>query len=479
MLLLGLGILLFSGYAITLRGRHLEPRKAVHLLGEQRLIAGGPAALRLIGWDLKWDRPLSITRVNLKLLRKPSLKVTLARLHPANSIVHLNVKIPAWPAGPAILLAEIESELGPLTMESQVWLDPYTRTRLRMVPPDRELSKAPVLISEGAGHSREPNPLDENRPSNFVLFPGGGRLTSSHTSRLLIRVLDSRGRPVTGDLRVDDQEPGVLDPEGFAQVAIAEGRSPGRLRLAFEGDSGRLAGELLLSSHPTQLDLAVDRVLVRSGQNLGLQLRSLSSAQSAYLEAWWPGGWWHTSGIELIDGRASSQLAIPPEVTGPLLIRVRGDPFGLGQARREKVVVAGGHGVPTPEQALAQLRKLPADQGFWQAVGVMSSGERWLSALLSRVKTDEAALPELQNGSQAERALVAGRKADLQRFGLGFSGVVSALAWLVVAWLLLGQVWRMRSQPMARKRSWRWAVSGLAVVTLALGGGWFWLYWGG
>ena len=94
MLLLGLCVVLFAGYAITLRGHRLQPRKVVTLLGEKKLLPGKPAAFRLLGWDLKWERPLRVKRVDLELLRKPGPASALARLYPDDPVVDLNVSLP-------------------------------------------------------------------------------------------------------------------------------------------------------------------------------------------------------------------------------------------------------------------------------------------------------------------------------------------------------------------------------------------------
>jgi hypothetical protein len=481
MLLLGLGILLFSGYAITLRGRHLEPRRAIHFLGERQLLPGKPAAFRLIAWDMKWEKGLPVSRVDLELAREPGLKASLARKSPNRAIVHMNVVIPDWLPGRATLRAKIETELGPLALETEVWLDPRSTARLRLVPPARELKHKPVLFREGAGQVREPVPADDTRaPSTFAMFPQGGRLTSTFATRLLIRVADSQGRAVPGELQVDDQKPQEVDQDGLAEVVITEGIVPRRLHLTFGGETGRLTGEVSLIGNPSQLDLAVDRILVQAGTDLGLHVRSLSPAQTVYLEGWWPGGWIHSAELETVDSRGSGRLKIPPGIAGPLLVRISGDAFGRGKARRELAVMSGGNTVPTFEQGFAHLRGLEADPGFWETLSGLAPGERSLGALLSRIKTrtDEGPLPELVNGSQAEQAVVARRKSDLQQFGLGLSGLVSALAWLVVAWLLLSQAWRMRSQKISSRRSWTTALLALGVVTLALAGGWIWLYWG-
>ena len=71
----------------------MQPRKVVTLLGEKKLLPGKPAAFRLLGWDLKWERPLRVKRVDLELLRKPGPASALARLYPDDPVV---VKYLEW-----------------------------------------------------------------------------------------------------------------------------------------------------------------------------------------------------------------------------------------------------------------------------------------------------------------------------------------------------------------------------------------------
>jgi len=105
-------LLLFAGYAIVLHGRRLRPRKAITLLGEKMLAAGGPAAFRLVAFDLLQGRPLGIERVELSISRGKDLHKMLARVSPGGSIADLNVRLPEWPQGDAQLRLAIETGLG-------------------------------------------------------------------------------------------------------------------------------------------------------------------------------------------------------------------------------------------------------------------------------------------------------------------------------------------------------------------------------
>jgi len=482
MLLAGLALLLFAGYAITLRVRSLAPRKAVHLLGERVLVPGAPAAFRLVGWDRKWEKPLELSRVRLSLDRSPGKRAVLARTWPGAAVAHLNTRIPGWPRGPAVLRAELDTPRGGLVLEAEVILDPEAASRMRLVPPHKELVYAPALISEGAAAGSEPGSQASQRtPAVFVLFPAGGRLSSSFATRLLVRVLDRRGRPVAGRLEAGEAPGQPVDPDGFALVTVAAGGKPGKLSLSFDGEPGRLAGEVALQHTPAQLDISTPRLLVAAGRPLALELRALSQDATLYLEAWWAGGWCASAETRLRAGAGRANLPLPSGIEGPVVVRARDDPFGGGKAVRDTFVLAGRSGSPDAAEGLGMLRRLPAAPGFWKQAGALSDSERTLAAVLSRVRLEAESLPLLADGTRAEREAVARRKERVRRFGLGLAAGVSLIAWLVVAWLLLGAVRAARTgqarEVAVRRRALPVALGALAVLALALSGGWVLLWW--
>jgi hypothetical protein len=428
---------------------------------------------------MKWERPLELTRVDVALQRPPGQTKTLTRLAPASSVVHLNTRIPEWPGGPATLHVEVDSELGALVLEAEVWLKPGSESRVQLISPRKELARKQVLIQEGAGGSRESGPAEGGSPAAFLFFPSGGRLSTTFSTRLLVKTLDREGRPARGSLQLDGNEEQKADSDGIVEVLVAEGGAPRKLRLNFEGEQGRLSGTAYLVGEPTQLDAAAGELLVRAGRSTTVHLRSLAASALLYLEAWWLHGWCYTGQVKTRDGEARCEIPVGPGIQGPLVVRVRDNPFGEGKARRDVVVLVGKHGLPTLQDGLTQLRKLPADEGFWESFGQMSSGERNLRALLSRVSAEPVLLPQLADGSEAERQAVTRKKADLRAFGLGASALVSVIAWLAVARLLLGTILaERRARPgSSRKRLLGFALGALSVTALALGGGWFLLRW--
>jgi hypothetical protein len=461
LLLIGLCVVLFAGYALTLRGRRLQPRKVVTLLGEKRLLPGKPAAFRLVGCDLKWERPLAVSRVDLELERKPGLTVALARLYPKTAVVDLNTRLPDWPRGPATLRARVDTEHGETVLEAPVELDPALVSRLRLVPPSAELKQAPVIIQQGTGAGVEGG--DPARaPAGVTFFPLGGSVSSSFPSRVLVRIVDRSNRPAR-----------PADEEGFVEVVTRPGDSPGKLKLSFEGPDGRLDGEASLHSTPAQIDAAVGSPLVPAGRPLAVHLRTLSPAAAVHLDAWWPGGWCYSGGVSTEGGRATVGVDVPAGVEGPLVIRARGDPFGQGSAVRDVTVIAGRGRPPTSVEGWASLRRLPAEEGFWNQVQGIGEGPRGLQALLSRVRAPAGPLPELADSSAREAEAIAGRKADLIAFGRGMVVVTSGVIWLAVAGLLLLAVRRTPKEQ--RKRSLVTALIALVVCGVALGGGLFWL----
>lgn len=462
LLLIGLCVVLFAGYALTLRGRRLQPRKVVTLLGEQRLLSGSPTAFRLVGWDLKWERPLSVLRVDLELERKPDQTVALARLYPKSPVVDLNTRLPDWPRGPATLRARVDTELGEVVLEAPVELDPAMVSRLRLVPPSKELKQAPVIIQQGTGAGVEGG--DPARaPAGVTFFPLGGSVSSSFPTRVLIRIVDRSNRPAR-----------PADEEGFVEVVTRPGDSPGKLKLSFAGPDGRLDGEASLHSTPAQIDAAVGGLLVPAGRSLAVSLRTLSPSAAVYLDAWWSGGWCYAGGVKTEDGSATAAVEIPAGIEGPLVIRARGDPFGQGSAWRDVMVIAGRGRPPAPAEGWAFLRRLPAKQGFWNQVRGIGDGPRGLQALLSRVRAPAGPLPELANSSAREAEAIAGRRADLMAFGRGMAAVTSGVIWLAVAGLLLLAVRRTPKEQ--RRRSLITALVALVVCAVALGGGLFWLF---
>ena len=462
LLLTGLCVVLFAGYALTLRGRRLQPRKVVTLLGERRLLSGKPAAFRLVGWDLKWERPLSVSRVDLELERKPGQSVALARLYPKSPVVDLNTRLPDWPRGPATLRARVDTELGEVALEAEVELDPALVSRLRLVPPSIELKQDPVIIQQGTGAGVEGGDPDR-APAGVTFFPLGGSVSSSFPSRVLIRIVDRSNRPAR-----------PADEEGFIEVVTRPGGSPGKLKLSFEGPDGRLDGEANLQSAPAQIDAAVGGLLVPAGRPLAVSLRTLSPSAAVYLDVWWSGGWCYAGGVKTEEGRATVAVEIPAGIEGPLVIRARGDPFGQGSAWRDVKVIAGRGRPPAPAEGWAALRRLPAKQGFWNQVRGIGDGPRGLQALLSRVRVPEGPLPQLADSSVREMEAIAGRKADLITFGRGMVAVTSGIIWLAVAGLLLMAVRRTPKEQ--RRRSLITALIALLVCGITLGGGLFWLF---
>jgi hypothetical protein len=460
LLLSGLCVVLFAGYAITLRGRRLQPRKVFTLLGEKQLLPGKPAAFRLVGYDLKWERPLRVTRVDLELSRKPGPTVALARLVPDDPVVDLNVQLPDWPAGPATLRARVETDLGDTLLEAPVELDPGVLSRLRLVPPSAEWEQAPVVLQQGT--------------AGVLFFPLGGSVSSSFPTRVLVRVVDGSNRPAPGTLRIGEREAQRVDGEGFVEVVTREGGSPGRLKLSFEGRDGRLDGEARLHSAPAQIDAAAGGPLVPAGRPLAVHLRTLSASADLYLDAWWSGGWCYSGGAKSEDGRAVASVDVPAGIEGPLVIRARGDPFGQGGAVRDVAFLAGRGRPPTRAEGLAHLRRLPAEEGFWNQARGIGDGPRGLQAILSRVKAPQGPLPELADSRAREEAAVAGRKKDLIAFGRGMAAVTSGVIWLAVAGLLLPAVKKTKKDQ--RRRSLFTALTALLVCGIALGAGLFWLF---
>jgi hypothetical protein len=473
LLLIGLCVVLFAGYALTLRGRRQQPRKVVTLLGERQLLPGKPAAFRLVGWDLKWERPLAVSRVDLELERKSGQTVALARLYPKNPVVDLNVRLPDWPRGPATLRARVDTELGEIVLEAPVELDPQVTSRLRLIPPSQELKQAPVIIQQGSGAGVEGGDPSK-APAGIKLFPLGGSVSSSFSSRILVQVVDRSNRPASGNLQVGEQEDSPADEEGFVEVVTRPGGNPGKLKLSFAGPNGKLDGEVRLLSTPAQIDLAVGSLLVPAGRPLVVQLRSMSPSAALHLDAWWSGGWCYTGGVKSEDGRATAAMDVPAGVEGPLVIRVRGDPFGQGSAVREAAVIAGRGRPPSNVEGWAFLRRLPAEQGFWNQAQGIGDGPRGLQALLSRVRAPAGPLPELVDSRSREEQAIAERKADLITFGRGMVAVTSGVIWLAVAGLLLMAVRRTPKEQ--RRRSLITALIALVVCGVALGGGLFWLF---
>ncbi len=473
LLLIGLCVVLFAGYAITLRGRRLQPRKVITLLGERRLLPSRPAAFRLVGWDLKWERPLRITRVDLNLFRPPGTEAALARRHSDLPVVDLNVRLPGWPAGPAVLRARVDTELGETVLEAPVELDPDSRFRLRLLPPSAELKRAPVFIRQGAGAAVE-GASGGDAPAGVVFFPLGGSLSSSFPTRVLVRVVDRDREPVAGALRVNQREVSPADRDGFFEVVVREGGTAGRLKLSVKGTGGSLDGQAWLHSTPSQIDAAVGGLRVQAGRPLTVRLRTLSDSAGLHLDAWWSGGWFFSGRTRTEGGRQTMAVEIPPGIEGPVVIRARDDPFGQGNAVRDVRVLAGRGRTPSRAEGLSMLRKLPAEEGFWEQLREIGSGPRSLQALLSRVRAPEGPLPELCDSRAEEQEAVSRRRGDLIAFGRGMAAVTSAVIWLVVAGLLLRAVRRMPKEQ--RRRSLITALGALLVCLIALGGGLFWLF---
>jgi len=478
MALFGLGLLLFAGYAIVLHGRRLRPRKAISLLGEKTLTAGGPAAFRLIAWDFLQGRPLTVERVEMSLSRKSGLHKMLSRTTPGGSLVDLNVRLPGWPPGGAKLTLEIETDRGAAELSADVMLDPRAASRLRLVPPSLGLPKAPVLLRSGPAlaHGEQGAAPAADEPARIVLFPAGGRFSSSLPSRMLVRIIDRAGRPLRGLFGLDDAQGRQTDTQGFVEVTLAE--RPDRLRLSFQGDAGNLAGGVMLERTPAQIDMALSDPLVATGEELTVEMRTISSSAPIYLDAWWRGGLCYSTRATAHDGRARASFAVPAGIDGPLAIRARLDPFGDGPAVRDAAVMVGRDGRPQPGQALRRLMDLPAGPGFWDEVGMSDKrpvGRAFLRALLSRVAPPDGPLPRLIDGQASEKKTVGRHRRRVIMLGLWMVGLLSAVAWLVVIGMLLRGLGG--ASVLQRHKARKAALLAGAVLGLVLAGGWFWLWW--
>ena len=473
----GLFLLMFAGYAITFRARRVQVRKAVSLLGDEALLAGKPAAFRLIGWDLKWGRPLAISRVDLELQRSPGPTKRLARLYPAAAIVDLNIRVPDWPAGQAKLVAKVETELGTAVIEGKVWLNPQKISRLRLSNPSVELDKKPILLQQGPASlgSEAGSQLSEMEPSNFVFFPVGRKLSSTFSSRLLVRVLDRQGRPLAGELSIDESKTKKVDPHGFAEVIVSE--RPSDLKLTFIGQTGGLAGAVSLRRAPAQVDIATSAQLAAAGDRLMVHLRTLSASAMVYLDAWWQKGWCFSGQTKTENGQANLEIQLPAGIEGPLVIRARLDPFGQGLAQSDAMLLVGSRQAPSVSQGFDFLRQLETAANFWAEVGRFESGTRptGLLAVLSRVTAPEGVLPVLADGQEAEELSVTKHKQSMIRFGLWAVGLVSGLAFLIVAVMLIGA--SLKTDRKLRKQRLTTACICLVICGLVLAAGWAWLYW--
>ncbi len=472
-------MLLFAGYAIVLHGRRLRPRKAITLLGEKMLAAGGPAAFRLVAFDLLQGRPLGIERVELSISRGKDLHKMLARVSPGGSIADLNVRLPAWPPGDAQLRLAIETGLGDAELSADVTLDPRATSRLRLVPPSKGWKKPPVLLRRGptrAPAEQGTQPASEE-PARFVMFPASGRLSSSFPSRLLVRILDAEGRPVQGLFGLDDSPGRPTDDWGLVEVTLAE--RPDRLRLSFQGETGSLAGGVEFERTPTQIDLALSGPLLSAGEELTTDLKTISPSVPVYLDAWWRGGLCLSMQTEAHDGRARVKFEVPAGIDGPLVVQARLDPFGDGRAVRGATVMVGKSDRPSPREALGMLGSLPAGPGFWDEVGkldnVRQPGRALLQALLSRVASPDGPLPRLIDGQASEQETLERHQRRVIVFGLWMVGLLSAIAWLTVMVMLLRDLRGAASLQL--RQGLKAVLLAGAVLGLVFLAGWFWLWW--
>ncbi len=476
-LLAGLGLLLFAGYAITLRGRTLAAGPALSLLGEKNLRAGAPAAFRVLAWDPRRGQALMVSQLELSLTRPSGQQQLLASLAPGRPVVDVNGQMPRWPPGPARLELKARTSLGDSRLHAEVTLDASGQTRLRLTSPRKTLTQAPVLIRQSpTGFSAEIKGMAAvGAPQRVVFFPGGRKFSSSFANRMLVRILAADGRPAVGKLRLGQGPYRPSDAAGFVEQSCDETQS--RLQFSFHGLLGSLEGQAKLARTPTQIEVAPQHLWVKAGQQLNVDLRSLSAAAILYLDAWSQEGWRISDQVQMKKGRASMALTVPDQSTGPLVLRFRDNPFGQGLAMSEVVLWVGPSGKAANSAALAWLRRLPADQNFWAEMGALTDtdGRNAFRALLSRVAAPDGELPVLVDGQVQGQQAVQQRRRDVIQMGLWWVGLLSVLIWLAVAWNLLRASHRAAGNQ--RARSFRIALLALAVAVIALAGGWVCLWW--
>jgi hypothetical protein len=535
--LLGLGVLLFAGYAIVLHARKLQPQKALSLLGERVLMPNAATAFRLIGWDLKRNQPLEINRVELRLKRPLGTDEILLRKTGNLPVVDLNVRLPDWSDGPATLQAEVDTKLGALDFETTVVLDSEPKSSLRLLPLESVLGQPAVFIQKGPASRRGElaGMVDDNQPAKMLFFAQSGTLSAAFKSELLVLVLDRNNNPVQGRLRVrqannlekirpsrtgepferktiDRVHPhpprsdrreypspasgrGVIrhksdvrgeggefsdhwysvDQTGFVLVKVGgQGRTP-KVKLFFENEQGSLSSEVTFKHHKSPLDIYIKEPLVKAGDNITLLVQSLESTTKIYIDGWWKNGWCLSAQAQVSNHQASVPLSIPRGVEGPLVIRVRSDFFGVGNAYRDGMLMVAKGFVPTVEQGIMSLLQVPAEKGFWQEYSYQQISYKNLLALLSKVGPRVSSLPELVDASQAEKKSVLEHRSDLISFGLWWVAILSCLTWLVVAGILFARIRQVGAQK--DRHYWLVFMSALGICALALGSGWFWLYW--
>ncbi|RME22879.1 MAG: hypothetical protein D6806_12250, partial [Deltaproteobacteria bacterium] len=233
-ILLAMVLLYLSGFVLVMHSRRITGRVQLYLYGQKRWPSGGRVALRLVARDSKWARPLPIERLRILLSRPAATQDVLMESAPSSHVVHANLSVPRWGAGPARLEIELSTPAGRFELAEEIVLGPGERKRLAAARPGGLLESPAFVLAAPSDDGHEVAVEQGSRPARILLFPEGGTFSNSFEQLLVLRVLDAKGNPVRG-ARIEGDEEDTTDEQGFAMVRSTYRTAWLKLKLAKKG----------------------------------------------------------------------------------------------------------------------------------------------------------------------------------------------------------------------------------------------------
>lgn len=462
---------LLAGSAIYVSRLGVE--QDVHLLTQERWLAGGRAAIRIVAYDRDGQLQEQL-HAELSLAgqgREPQpLDDQGVRGLPA---LDFEVEVPSWPEGDYHLICRVTTPSGVETIEVDLRLSDEAGPEAELFrprpPPDRRGTVAKATIAE----------------TTIELLPRGAGLVPNLSNLLFLRTTDEQGRPLSTDvdlslisglrepppasIRTNDMGVAVLSVYPDSNEVVIEVGLEDEAPSSTEADAGGVDGgvgdadaevepeartkTVFVPTTPAQVVMRAHELMPETDRPFEVQLTSLHSSRPVYLDAYVNGRWVASRTEMFRGGRASVRLDRLP--AGGALVQAYTATLsvGYGYAAHHLYLREPGQDDEAVLVAIAEeLRRRELERAYVEALlerrtlSTQSNVDLAAAFLLSRLDTGYYR-PPLRVASSQERS--AELEELQQTFKLRIS-IAIAIVGLLVAGLLTYAftlaAWKARAQ---------------------------------